>query len=369
MKKKGKQRHGAAPYRFRGGWRIGWVDNGRRRFREFDDYEEAAAALDRIHGQLRAIKDGVLAAPAKPITFADFVETYYKPNRTAQKRQPRDDASIFKAHLLPEFGALPLTAITTARVEEFKGKLLKADLAPATVGNILALLSAVLHYAHELDMLPRLPKIRKPKVIVAEFSYLKTQSQIRAFLSAAKEEGPMVFALYATALYSGMRAGELFGLEWSDVNFETRLISVAHSYSAPTKSGKVRHVPILDPLLPILREWRLQCPGRLCFPTLVGTMQQPACRLQQEIFHTVLERAELPRLRFHDLRHTFASQWVLNGGDIFRLQKILGHSTQAMTARYAHLAPDAFAQNYGIFGATVPIAAAEVLSIEAANRS
>jgi integrase len=363
-------RYGARPHKFRNGWRISWTDIDRKRhFRTFKKCEVAAAELERFKGITRAMKDGVLARPAKPITFADFVEIYYKPNRTEQKRQKRDDVSIFKVHLSPTFGALPVAAITTARCEEFKGKLLKADLAPATVGNILALLSAVLHYAHELDMLPRLPKIRKPKVVVTQFAYLETENEIRAFLSSAREEGPLVLTCYATAIYTGMRAGELFGLEWSKVNFETRMITVVRSYNQATKTGKTRYVPVLDPLLPILREWRLQCPGELVFPTSVGTMHAPAARVQQEVFHAVLERAELPRIRFHDLRHTFASRWVAAGGDIFRLQKILGHSTQHMTQRYAHLAPDAFTQDYGIFGATAPTGEpAEVVVLEQTER-
>jgi len=71
----------------------------------------------------------------------------------------------------------------------------------------------------------------------------------------------------------------------------------------------------------------------------------------------------LERIRFHDLRHTFASHWVLKGGDIFKLQKILGHADQQMVQRYAHLAPEAYEKDRGIFG-TKPPEKASVKTLE-----
>lgn len=74
-------------------------------------------------------------------------------------------------------------------------------------------------------------------------------------------------------------------------------------------------------------------------------------------------------ITFHDLRHTFASYWVRQAGDLFRLQKILGHKSVTMTMRYAHLAPDAFASDYGRLGATAPSAAGGVVVPFAAPRA
>ncbi len=177
------------------------------------------------------------------------------------------------------------------------------------------------------------------------------------FLEAAKEEGEMAFMLYLTAVCTGARAGELAGLEWTDVEFPNRLIHIRHSFDGPTKSNKKREAPILDALLPHLREWRLTHAGRLVFTNRDGGMLQPSGRIFQEVLHRVLARADLPKvmrngkmrhyIHFHDLRHTFASHWMLGGGDIFRLQKILGHKSQSMTQRYAHLDPNAFRGDYG----------------------
>ncbi len=158
-----------------------------------------------------------------------------------------------------------------------------------------------------------------------------------------------MFGLYALAAYTGMRAGEIAGLEWADVDFERRLITVQRSFEGPTKSDCVRYVPILTPLLGVLREWRLRHPGRLVFTNRDGAMHRESGRIFQEVLHRVLEAAgfpkvprngkERPYIRFHDLRHTFASHWVAKGGDLFKLQKILGHRSITMTQRTPTLRP------------------------------
>jgi integrase len=98
-----------------------------------------------------------------------------------------------------------------------------------------------------------------------------------------------------------------------------------------------------------------------------GKMYQPSSRIFQETLHRVLAKAGFekvsrggklrPYIRFHDLRHTFASHWVMKGGDLFKLQKVLGHKTVQMTMRYAHLQPAAFREDYARFAA--PSAASE----------
>ena len=351
-----KRRHSGLPSKDRDKWRIRWVDSdGKRRSRSFpkNAYKEAVAELERIKGEIRSIKDG-RKPPNKTVpTLKDFSENFWKPNRTFYKRSPKDDVSILKKHLIPAFGALPLTHITTEKIETFKGELAQNGLKPKTINNILTLLNSILVYATEMDFIYRKPKVKKTKLVTLSYQYL-SEGEIKAFLRAAKERGPDVHALFATAVFTGMRAGELFGLPWSDVDFEKRLITVQRSFHKPTKSGTVRYIPIFDVLAPILREWRLQNPNPLVFPNNAGNMQSPAPRVVKFVFPQVLEAAELPRIRFHDLRHTFASHWVLKSGDLFKLQKILGHADQQMVQRYAHLAPEAFENDRGIFGTEPP---------------
>lgn len=162
-----------------------------------------------------------------------------------------------------------------------------------------------------------------------------------------------------------MRAGEIAGLLWTDIDFSKRLIMVGRSYDGPTKNGEIRYVPLLDVLMPLLIDWRKKFPDSLLvFPSESGEMQQESARIFQEILHRVLDRAGFPKVSrsgkvkryivFHDLRHTFASHWMMNHGNIFKLQKILGHKSLQMTLRYSHLEPAAFAEDYSRLGLVAP---------------
>ncbi|MBX3219000.1 MAG: site-specific integrase [Labilithrix sp.] len=259
------------------------------------------------------------------------------------------------ARLLREIGVEDVDAY----VDEYD------DRSPKTLANHITLLITMMNYAAEFrdPWILKVPKFKKPKVAALgrNYSYLRTNDEIDRFLRAAKEEGDAIHMLYLMAIATGMRAGELAGLEWPDVNLDGRLIMVQRSFTGPTKSGHARPVPILDMLLSDLREWRLRHPGRLVFTNRDGRMLDKSARAFQEILHRVLDRAGFPsemktngRVRryvtFHGLRHTFASHWMMRGGDVFKLQQILGHQSMAMTLRYAHLAPHAFAEDYGRFG-------------------
>jgi integrase len=261
------------------------------------------------------------------------------------------------------------------RVDEFV--VARAQLDKKTIANLLTLLISMLNAAVELGWLRVAPRIRKPRVPMfsRDFQFLRSEEEIRRFLDAADVEGAAVYALYATAVYTGMREGELAALAWDDVSFERRLVVVQRSFDGPTKAEDVRYVPILDPLLPILRDWRLRCPGQLVFPNRDGRMHQPSARVFQEVLHRVLERGEFPRVKrgaktkpyitFHGLRHSFASNWMMRGGDLYKLQKILGHKSIQMTERYSHLAPEAFASDYGRLGTRAPNRSAPVIELPA----
>ncbi len=175
----------------------------------------------------------------------------------------------------------------------------KSHLNRKTVANHLTLLGSLLRLAVELEWMPRAPRVRKPKVrlISQDFAYLRTDDEIARFLRAAREEGEAVHALYATAIYTGARAGELAGLHWDAVNLERRLITIQRSFDGPTKADDVRYVPVVDALLPILRAWRLRHPGRLVFTNRDGEMLRPSGRVFQETLHDVLDAAgfDLPR--------------------------------------------------------------------------
>jgi integrase len=237
----------------------------------------------------------------------------WRDKRAATKRSRKDDESIGR-QLDAHFGRLLLIEVGTTQIDAYRVAL-EARVSRKTVHNHLTVLKAMLNAAKQWGWLVTLPHIAMPTIKRhgRNFRYLRTRGEIQRFLQAASDEGPLVFTMFAVAVYAGLRAGELAGLEWDDVDFERRLIMVQRSYDGPTKSGEPRPVPILDALLPILRRWRLQNPLPILFPNERGRKHSPAARVFQEVLHRVLDRAGFPKserngrilryITFHCLRH------------------------------------------------------------------
>ncbi len=134
------------------------------------------------------------------------------------------------------------------------------------------------------------------------------------------------------AISTGMRISEVFALRWSDVSYREGLIAVR----CRLKGGKVRYAPMPPELADEIRHYPVVMGEDRIFPPKPG-----AKRSRQRVersFQTILTMAAIGDFRFHDLRHTFASWYMMNGGDLYELAKILGHSNIKMTERYAKLA-------------------------------
>jgi len=144
------------------------------------------------------------------------------------------------------------------------------------------------------------------------------------------------------AVTTGMRMSEIFGLKWSDVMYNEGLLAVR----AKLKGGKMRYVPMPPELADELRRVTPQTANNVLY--IAGSNHErifppkkDAKGERQRVegsFDDLLERAGIKDFRFHDLRHTFASWYMMNGGDLYELAKILGHSNIKMTERYAKLA-------------------------------
>lgn len=153
------------------------------------------------------------------------------------------------------------------------------------------------------------------------------------------------------AVTTGMRMSEIFGLKWSDVMYSEGLLAVR----AKLKGGKMRYVPMPPELADELRRYTPQPANNVLyiagnnheqiFPPKDGAKGER--QRVEGSFEDLLERADIQDFRFHDLRHTFASWYMMNGGDLYELAKILGHSNIKMTERYAKLARQHIARTSG----------------------
>lgn len=248
--------------------------------------------------------------------------------------------TYFRLHILPVFGNLKLGDLRQHAVEAWLLRLRERGLSPKTCNDCLSLLRKVLNdgvrWGHLVaNPIAAVAKLKRPE---AEFSFL-TKAQLKQFLVYVWRQCPEAYPLYFIAANTGMRLGEILGLKWDAVDLENRRITIKRTYcisekriKETTKAARIRRVPINGQLLELLMAKR-----RTLANTVISNCDGThAARITRQMS----EAAGLPSIHFHGLRHSFASMWMMEGKPIFELQKILGHSTIAMTERYSHLAPE-----------------------------
>lgn len=149
--------------------------------------------------------------------------------------------------------------------------------------------------------------------------------------NVADQLRPMVLI----SLNTGMRRGELFGLEWADINGEAAVITVR---GTTTKSKKSRHIPMNKEVVAMFLAWKTLTGAKegLIFPGRDGEGVDNVRRS----WGGVLKAAKIGNFRWHDIRHHFASRLVMAGVDLNTVRELLGHADLKMTLRYAHLAPE-----------------------------
>ncbi|HEY4360068.1 MAG TPA: site-specific integrase [Bryobacteraceae bacterium] len=167
-----------------------------------------------------------------------------------------------------------------------------------------------------------------------EIKMLKTVLDSKIYRAGTRDINRTFYRLrmiVLIALTTGMRMGEIFGLVWNDLRYGESLIAVR----LKLKGGKIRYVPMTPQLAAELRKYPATIGEDRLFPPKRDAKGE---RLRVESsFETILELTGIQNFRFHDLRHTFASWYMMNGGDLYELAKILGHSNIRMTERYAKL--------------------------------
>ncbi len=291
-------------------------------------------------------------------SFGDFIRDRYAPWFLAERKRGERNIAAIDA----QFGDLykrPLGDISAWLIEKHKAARLAAGLSPATVNRDLVRIKAAFAKAVEWELLPEHP-LRNVKRAKGENSghvrFLSdTEEQALRIALDARERGnelrrergntwrtqhgqaalpaitgycdhlmPMVLV----SLNTGLRRGELTAITWADVNMPGKLLTVRAGYA---KSGKARHLPLNSEAMDVLRRYRGQSSGDgRIFPVLDA----------KKAWAAVLKTAGIDGFRWHDLRHSFASRLVMAGVDLNTVRELLGHSTLAMTIRYAHLAPE-----------------------------
>ena len=261
-------------------------------------------------------------------------------------------------HIRPNIGDIPLEKLTSLDLQKFYKKLLTQGridrveakgqpkgLSAKTVRNIHQILSSALKLAQEQRLILTNPAegCALPRVEHQEMKTLTTV-QLASFFREARESG--VFELYYLELATGLRRGELLGLKWEDIDLERGDLRVRRQVSringevveAPLKTKNAyRTLPLAEDTVSVLKEQRRKVGNSpWVFPSPNGGPISPDSVLH--MLHRVLKRAGLPKVRFHDLRHTFATLALQNGVDVKTVSGMLGHFSAGFTLdTYAHI--------------------------------
>ena len=323
-----------------------WVNGKKHTVGTFDSHEEADGALVAFASRLAA------ASPIAGETLDVWSRKWLDERELdGYHRDVKNDRHAFKRVTRAPIALLPLPAITPRDVRDWLGEQVKTGAAQQTIRNALNLLRVCLEAACEAGKIDRNPAygIKVPRMARTDdgWTWLRT-SEIDKLLEGDGEERDT----FAAAIYTGVRAGELFGLEWRDIDVETGTAAIRHSWRGkPTKRGAARRVALLTPVLELLERQR----ARTGQHQHVFADRHGEGRTKDQIPDlkaALVAVGVTRRVRFHDLRHTCASH-LLQGswapdlvGRALRLEEVkdwLGHTSIATTQRYAHLNPEAVA--------------------------
>jgi len=253
------------------------------------------------------------------------------------------DEDIAKLRWLDKFLAgTELTNINRALIDRITDAKLAEDATPATVNRTLALLRAILRRCHrDWEWLDRAPAVRLLKEPTRRIRFL-TQDQAAVLL---KELPQHLRDMAAFALATGLRAANITGLCWDQVDMERKQAWV---HPDQAKARRAIAVPLNDAAMEVLERQK----GNH-FVKVFTYEGEPVKQVSTKAWYKALKRAGIENFRFHDLRHCWASWHVQNGTPLHVLQELGGWETPAMVRRYAHLAVGhlaAYADRAGIMG-------------------
>ena len=354
----------------RGVWVVDWRDASGKRHRDTvkGNRDDAKQRLSEV------LKDGSQVVETKQ-TFKEYGKEWLRTYAKTEVKEStyREYEAVFRNHLFPAFGPLPFSKVTRKAVKRLIAEKTEAGLSRSTIRNIIAPLREMYNHAIDDAVVSFNPAMRVGRFNKHRDERKKvdplTRQELATFLQTAKEKMQHYYPLLLCAPRSGLREGELIGLKPFDLDFNGRFIDVQRSISrgkvTTPKNGKTRRVDMslqltntLDALLAakkaeaLKREMERPIEERRdpnevknevmegwLFTTPQGNQLDPN-NMRKYVFYRCLDLAELRRVRFHDLRHTYASLLIQQGESLAYVKDQLGHhSIQITVDIYGHLVP------------------------------
>jgi integrase len=338
-----------------------------REFRRIQDAEERRPRP--VRGAVVPTVDEIVASLRQKLRLSGARPSYLEGCESMQR-----------VHISPQFGSSPITDVSTAHIEALAGAMLKNGLAPKTVRNVMTFLHSVFEHAVDRGAISENPVRRATRPgrrrqgdTNPDLQFL-TIEELDAVIRAVPDEvvvrtpaptrrgrkgpapppppdvlGPVLRVVVLAAAMTGLRQGELLGLRWRDVDWSAQRIRVRNTFvrgehSAAGKSdlSTRRSVPMTDRLAGELDRWsrRSVYSGE---DELVFAHPQTGNPLDRSKvtrrFQEACRTAGVRPIRFHDLRHTFATRLAASGQPMRTIQEFLGHADSKTTQIYAHYAP------------------------------
>jgi integrase len=382
----------------RGHWVADYYDANKRRrierpkghFENLTDELRAAQAL--LADRVAEVADGLVHEGYG--TFEDAATRWLNSKVAIRPSTRRIYQQLLVGYLIPYFGGRTLRLIQVTDIERFRTELSagipdsinqaliarvlaarpghaearakqrakQAKISTRSINKALTVLSMVFNYAMRNQWVTRNPAkyvepardLRPLEERPLDMDVL-TPEEVAALREAAipatHRDGKLITNNYrlllSFAVFTGCRAGEILGAAWNHIDWESgefrvrRAFREGHFHEPKTRTS-YRSIALPGFLLKELRVWRLACPQSphdLIFPNLDGRPMS-YWNLMARGFHPALKRAGIRRIRFHDLRHTFASLMISNGEDVVRVSRLMGHANASFTFNtYCHMLP------------------------------
>lgn len=276
------------------------------------------------------------------ITFSELFQRYIEQALQDKERKTCiEEQSKYNKWILPLFGNKPLKEISPFLLEKLKKVMADEGKAPRTITYVLALIRQVFNYAKNHDLYQGdnpVSKVKKPSEDNRRVRFL-SHEEANLLLNELAKVSPMLHNISLLSLHCGLRAGEIFNLEWTDIDFTNETILIKD-----TKSGRNRNAIMTKDVKAMFEKMDKDFHTNIVFLSRKGKKTTEVSRsFDRTIDKIGFNRGITDRRQkvvFHTLRHTYASWLVMSGVDLYTVQRLMGHSTIAMTERYSHLAPN-----------------------------
>ena len=340
---------------------VGHKENGNPIFR-YVYARTQKELLDKLHYKIDEYRDTELTEDSN-MTLSEWLDKWISEYMTGTIREStlRGYKKYVESYIKPALGNKPMAFITTAEIQKFYNNLKKNGriknqhiygdgLTASTVNSIHCVLHEALEMAVKAHIISKNPTngTTVPKSIKKEMQVL-TDEQLNTFMKLIETEEHWHDFFY-TELTTGLRRGEICGLKWIDFDADTGKLNVNRSIEVKngivtegeTKTGKGKrsfYLPVST--ANVLRERKKHAKNEWIFNDLLRPDFPVAPPAAYRKMKELLEKANLPNIRFHDLRHTFATHALTSGVDAKTLSGILGHTNASFTLdTYTHVTTD-----------------------------